>query len=536
MSDDWMGEVGVPESEGDDASRRRVSAKDVAVWGGRTAAGLVGLGVSAVVVAGSVLWTPPTWSVTPAELVVEPEPASQYIVCPGPVLRLADDTGQNASTATPVGDPVVAWKAISGDLDVTWLAQTDAGTGGTRQAPRIGLVEPVDGEAPNVSGAQSTRVDAVEGNILGLTSTACRQPSLRSWVIGGSTQLGRTSLLTLVNPSNVEATVTLELVGTTGQVDAPGLEGIVVPAGGQRIVPINGLAMGQEAPMIGVTSSGGTVAAFVQESIIRTLTPGGVDVTAAQTPSSELVIPAVRVADPTALEAIGVSEIDLADTLATLRLYAPNATEPVTATVAIVPLGSTVAEALAAGPIVDEDASATDSHASGPTTPQASSLTTTLTPGVVTELPIVGLAAGDYTFVVTADADLVGGVRASTIQQAAVADGDDPAVDFAWFQPADSLGTVAGVATAGIPSPRLYLANTGADEVTGTLTADDGTTTEFTVAAGGAARLEVAADETYTLTGDAGLHASLVGGGDGELTALTIQAPAALARPVTVRP
>jgi len=509
------------EPEADDAETpARISARSVAIWGARATGGLVAVGVAVVVAIGSVFLTPPTFSVTPPETIVEPEPASQTLVCPGPLLRLADESGQNASDATALDTPVVRFSAASGELTEGALAQSDAGTGGTARAPRLGFVTPVDGEPPIVAGVQSDR--AASGNVVGYTTASCQQPALRSWIIGGSTQLGRTSILTISNPSSVEATVDLDLYGELGAVDAVGLEGIVIPAGSQRVIPVNGFSLEQRAPVIGISSTGGNVAAFLQESIIRTLVPGGVDLSGQQSPSTELVIPGVLVQGEQALAPLNTTPIDQDDTMPTLRLFAPDA-GAVTATVALVPDGSTLAEALAQPREFDAEAPG-DAHIDAPSVASPMSFDVTIADGAVAEVPIPGIAPGTYTVVVTAAEPLVGAVRASRTGSAGI--------DFAWYSPAGGLGETAVISAAELGTS-LWVANTGAAERTVTLGAPAGEQS-LVVPAGGAVSATLTAGAEYSLSGMSGLHAAIVSGGNGLVAQSPLLPQAPLEQPVRV--
>lgn len=513
-----------PDIDVEDTGRQRVSARSVAIWGARATGGIIGVAVAAVVVIGAVLVTPPSWSVTPPVVEVTPEPAAQTLVCPGSLLRLADDSGGNANEATPIGGvPTVRFTAASGSLARSPIEQSDAGTGGTSRAPQVARIDPEGGEAAVASGIQSTRIAAAEGNVVGYAATSCLQPALRSWVIGGSTQLGRTSILTIVNPTNVEAIVDLDLHGELGGIDAAGLEGIVVPPGSQRVIPVSGFALDQRAPVIGIESSGGNVAVFLQESIIRTLTPGGVDLSGQQTPSETLVIPGIQVAGKQALTAINTTEIDEDDTMPTLRLFAPGprATE---ATVSLVPDGAVLADALANPRVEDPDAP-TDAHVEAPTEPTAMSFSVPLEPGAVVELPIQGVAPGEYTIVVSADEPLVGAVRASVTSSAGT--------DFAWYSPAGELADRVVVATPSADSVVLAIANDGSSERSVTMTGPEGEL-PLVIPAGGTLLVPLESAADVELRGMQGLRAALRAGGDGLVAQTPLQPPPALARPVHV--
>jgi len=522
MTDPRPGEE--PRLPEEEPTRGRVSARSVAIWGARATGGILGVGIAVAVAGAAIFVDLPVLSVAAPVVVVAPEPAPQLLVCPGPLLRLADDSGQNASEATPIGDrPYVTFGSISGEISTSSIAQSDAGTGGTRLAPQVALATPADGAEPIVAGIQSTRVRAETGNVVGYATASCEQPVLRSWIMGGSTQLGRTSILTIVNPSNVEATVDLSLFGELGPIDAAGLAGIVVPAGSQRVVPVSGFALEQRAPVIGITSTGGNVAAFLQQSIIRTLVPGGVDLMGQQTPSTTLVMAGIEVAGEAALAAINATPIDEDDTMPTLRLFAPGA-DAVEARVALIPNGSTLADALE-HPRGEEAATATDAHDHTPDEPEAMSFDVALTGGAVAEVPIAGVAAGQYTIVVTADEPLVGALRASAI--------GTQGIDFAWYSPAAELGEQAVVVTPDAEAVVLSIVNTTGEKRTVAMSGPDGETI-LEIPPGGTVSTEVDPRAEYALSGMAGLRAAVGSGVEGLAAQSPVLPAAPLARPVRV--
>ena len=76
--------------------------------------------------------------------------------------------------------------------------------------------------APRIAGAQSQVVEARD--FVGFAAAACAEPSGSIWLAGGSMAVGRTSILTLTNPTAVGALVTLTILGEKGAVEAPGHE------------------------------------------------------------------------------------------------------------------------------------------------------------------------------------------------------------------------------------------------------------------------------------------------------------------------
>src|SRR5690606_24575777 len=100
--------------------------------------------------------------------------------------------------------------------------------------PELLRVPPAPGA--QVAGAQTQDVDAPD--FRGLTAASCAEPTGSTWLVGGATTVGRSTVVLLVNPSDVPSQVTLRIFGEDGSVSAPGMTGIAVPAGGQRVVSL----------------------------------------------------------------------------------------------------------------------------------------------------------------------------------------------------------------------------------------------------------------------------------------------------------
>ena len=495
-----------PEQDELETSRRPpLTLRGVAAAGGRAAVGLVGLGVAAVTIAASMLLPLPTVQVSAPDTLVTPVPTAQQLVCPGAILRLASDSGQDATSASGVGRAEVRSGSSSGSVDSVPAEVSDAGTGGTEAAPTI-ISTPPDAADPTqrilLSGAQSQQVDS--GDSVGLAAADCGIALGESWLVGGATTVGRTTLLTLTNPTEVAATVNLQLFGETGLVSAPGTRGIIVPASGQRVLSLAGFLPGLVSPVVHVTSTGGQVHASLQQSVLRGLVPGGIDIIeSGSAPTTTTVIPGVVITDPEAVEVLRnastASEVP-DDFAAVLRLFAPGeGTVPVT--VSVIPENGT---------------------ASG------TSFSYQLQGGLVNDVPIQELAAGSYTITVESPTAAIASVRVTSAAAGAT--------DFAWFTAAQPLGAVAQFTASTGPAPTLHLFNPTAVAVTVALTPLGGADLPVALPAGGSATVPVTPGTSYGLSGFDELYGAVSVSGGGMLARYTVHPPGVGSSPITVFP
>ncbi|GAB2982950.1 DUF5719 family protein [Frigoribacterium salinisoli] len=458
----------------------------------RAAVAVGGVLVAAVVVAGATVLPLPALDATPAGRLVEPVPVDQVRVCPGSVLRLSDEDGGAATTSSALGEASVTSSSSLGDVDEEVLAGAD----GASSRPTA-LTAPVeDGEVPLLSGAQSQLVD--EGDLYGFTAAACAEPTSSTWLVGGSTRTGRVTLVTLVNPTDVNSTVDLGIVAEQGQVQGPGIDGIVVAPRTQKVVPLAGFATGLSSPVVHVTSRGGPIVANLQESIVRTLQPGGADVVSASAgPARTTVVPGIVVRDGERLESV-VEPDEADDASSVLRVLVPGA-EAADVTVTL------------AGP--SGDGTTFDVRAEG---------------GRVTDLPVDGLPDGRYTATLRSSVPVVAGARTST----ATPDGQ---VDVAWAPSAAALTGDVQVSVGEGEGAALTLANPGEQPVTTTLVRGDDET-EVAVAPGSSVDVRVGADDAFVLRDPQGLRAAVSWSGDGRIAAWSVVAPLPASTPVVVHP
>lgn len=507
-----------------DATAPTGRARRAALVGLRVVAGTVGI-VASVAVIGAVGLLPlPSHRIAVPTVTVTPDPTDQVRVCPGALLRLGDESGQNANSASSLGSPAVTAGGIGADLVRRPISVSDAGTGGGSSAPDELTIPPAVGST--LAGAQSQVVGA--SDYTGFAAASCTEPSGSIWLVGGSTAVGRSTLLLLANPSPVDATVALTILSSSGPVSAPGMSGIVVKADSQRVIPLAGFAPDVATPVVHVMSRGGQVVAALQQSIVRGLDAGGVDLVGAGVdPATHLVIPGVRV-----LDAIGVNKTralsDWDDVVSAVRVAVP---------------GSRAAKVRVS--LVPEDAKL-----------DGLSFQMDVGSGLVSEVGLdsaagtdsgaVAIPDGMYSVVIDADQPVVAGVRVSTAVDPApgaagtgaiVSDTVAPPSDFAWFGPSSVLSGDTAVAVASGPAPMLSAMNPTAASVTLTLEAQaGGATLSLVVPAGGSASIAVDPDTVYLLKNAKGLLAAVSYAGAAQLAHYAVSSAGPVSGPIVIRP
>lgn len=466
--------------------------RDIAIASTRIVTGLIGLAVGVVAVGAAIALPWPSVTALPSAVTISPTASEQQRVCAGPLLSLADDATQataaasfgSASVVSAAGDSEVT----SVDLDAPRNPRFDRDGG-----PTLLSAPPVD-DGGALAGSQS-QVASTE-TVAGFAAAACAEALDEAWLVAGATDVGRTSLIVLSNPTSVAATVSLELFGENGPIDAPGTSAILVPAGQQVVLPLAGFAPNVRTPVVHVISEGGRVAANLQHTVIRGLTPGGVELAGPSAlPAETVVIPGVVLSANTADTGEDHTH-DLEDSHPVIRLLAPDA-----------------------------DAQATidiTAESNGAVT----SLKIDLTAGQSIDVPLDGLSTGGHTITVRSSEPIVAAARtAVTLQNAP---------DFSWHAASEPLLDDAPFVVAEGPSPVLHLTNPGSTDVTVEVVPGEGAARSVVVPANGAASVSVSAEQSYTLEGVAGLHASVGYLSPATSSSFALQPPGPLEAPVRV--
>ncbi|MEE2521635.1 DUF5719 family protein [Pseudarthrobacter sp. J75] len=397
--------------------------------------------VAIVAAGGAVLATaavaPPNPGTRPLEAALAAVPAgTTQGVCPGPARLLegtADGTDpqfspESSTAATSVDAVVVSTPGGTlppsrfagldgkGGVDIAKgtaapapaAATVSAGVLAGRAVSGISVLNAQAVDNNRASAAALVRYSAGDGDLRGIAAANCQQPANDLWLVGANTSLGRTAVLTLTNTSSNPATVNLELFGAEGQIQAPGSRGLLVAPGTSRSIVLAGLAPGEKALGIHVRSAGGPVAAVIQQSVLRGLQPGGVDyIVPGAGQGIRQAMTGVDIQDPAAVASLTARQ-GFSDAGPVLYLTVPGSTDAV---VEIKLFGRDGQKALPSGGVVTAKA------------------------GAVTEVPLAGVPAGQYTVSATSDVSFVAASRTTR--------GTDPGAptDVSWSPSAPRLGS-----------------------------------------------------------------------------------------------
>lgn len=296
------------------------------------------------------------------------------------------------STPSPTPGPPVLAAAVTSITSVT--------------SPAVVGADPIGNEQASLSANLS--YSATDGDLRGLAAAQCQQPGNDAWLLGANTALGRTAVLNLSNASETPATVSLDLFGAQGQIQAPGARGLLIAPGTTRSVNLAGLAPNESDLAVHLRSTGGPVAGTIQQSVLRGLVPGGVEfLTPGTAPSTLQVMSGVDVQDAAAVQALG-GKSGFTDAVPALQLAVPGSSDAV---VQVKVYGANGERQIADGGVV------------------------TVKGGTVASLKLDGLPSGSYTVTASSDVAFVASTRVVRGAKA-----DSPA-DFAWSPSSSRLGS-----------------------------------------------------------------------------------------------
>ncbi|KZC94991.1 MULTISPECIES: DUF5719 family protein [Clavibacter] len=492
----------------------------------RVTTGIAGVAVLGVVVTGALLLPPVSSDASAPSVLVTPVATDQQRVCPGALLRPPEADAAATTTAVAVGSSAVTSGSASGDVPAggpgvrTSRLRAPEVQGGASTTPSVLAVAGATGEEPTeLAGAASQIASA--SDLAGLAAAPCSEATAESWLLGGATTTGRTTFVVLDNPSGVASTVDLAIAGEDGPVSAPGASGINLPAGSRRVLSLAGLAPDLSSPAVHVQSRGGQVVATLEQSTVRGLLAGGVDVVVpAAAPATALTMTGLRIDTQAAAPAAAAAGETPAEGAAGSGPGADVGTDPEreTAVRVLVP-GSE-----------DADVSVSVAPEDG-TTGTGTTFTVEADAGRVTDFPVTGLTDGRYAVTVQSSVPVAAAVR--SMSGAA----ESGATDFAWLPAAGALTRDALVSVPSGPAPLLHVRNPGEAEATVTARPTDGSEpVTLAVPAGAEVSAAVVAGRTYLLAGSAGLTATVTFAEPGRSAALPVVPVLPAADPLRIHP
>lgn len=422
------------------------------------------------------------------------------------VVSVTADTSQNARFS-------LVCTGAFGELGADPSRPTASIPGGTSSVLTTGTPleertlerEQPDGSAPTVvDGSANDSLAAAEmqqvknTTLQGFSASSCAEPVHEQWLVGGATTLGVSSTLVLGNPFEVPATVLITVYDENGEIDSASTAGVLVPAGSQRIVSLNGYAPAREALAVRVESTGAAVTAALSVSQTIDINSFAVDTATRQlTPQPSLVIPGVanfssdeHVSDGAAPDADGFPVV--------VRVLAP--TEAGTATVrALTPSGES------------QDLGTIDFEA-----------------GVVTNFEVPSWPANAQAVTVEASVPIVGGVMGSADVP--------PAHDYAWFAPAPTLPAGVELAASVVLGGDLVVVNPGSAEASVTIRTEGDVAKEQTVKIPAGAAVPVAAKGQLWLTSTEPISAGVRVSSGANIAGYPVLAPIERSKALTVFP
>ncbi len=404
-------------------------------------------------------------------------------VCAGSFAELGADE-RHPGVAVPSGTSTILRSGVS-TAQRTLERETSGGTPPT-------VLEAAGDQPFAAAQVQHVETDALRG----LTAQSCAEPVNEQWLVGGSTAVGTSTTVNLVNPGGKPATVQLTVFDENGEVASAQTSGVLVPAGSERIVSLNGYAPERESLAVRVVSTGATVTASLGVGQVDGLHSFAVDVVTRQLePSTSLVIPGI-----VNLTDAGQRPNDIGDGDASQVLVRALSTSRAsgTATVRAV-FGDGTSKALGTLELSGE---------------KVGQLT-------VKEWPVKANAV-----VIDADVPIVGGVMSAALA--------GPDMDAAWFAPAPELSADTEVAAAVASGGRLVLVNTG-EGVANVRVSGSGTAEQsYRVPAGAA--VAVLAETDARITSDAPIHAGVSIARNGDIAGYPVLTPVERGGAVTVYP
>lgn len=534
--------------------KTNMSKRTAAAWGATAV-----VAVAAVTAAGS-LWAPAQPAMDTAAKAADLPATPTLSVCPGaPVLPEGSDAGEDLDFSPVSSDAVTALAATatsdlagnipgmsyfaaepdsssqpssteiteSLDEEIQQGPPATAATDGTvtqrahydvisepdeNGQPIAVATEPIGG-SPGTAAA-SSQYAATDGDLAGMTAAACTSAAHQHWLTGAITTPGTTAVLTITNPSATNSTVDLSVFDADGRVEATGASGIVLAPGQTHSMLVAGFAPRQDSVAVEVSSSGGPVAADIQQHRLDGIVPAGVDTLQPANAGSTVVIPGLHIPD---------DADDIADS---------SGLDHQTPTLHIASTGAAAS------------ATVTLRGPDGPVDLPSEASAVELAPGATTTVDLSGVEPGTYAVEIDSDTNVVASAASLTFNSAADnedATGNTAAVDTAYMPSTAPIRGETMVALPSLADPESQLVLTSASDATVSITPVDpdgqlGEVSTQELAADTAVTIEHDDAAAYLLeTGSNAVHAGVLVESSAGISAMPVNTVSATSSGLPVR-
>ena len=339
------------------------------------------------------------------------EPKQPQLICPGPVYVNGGETGLKLGNFTQSGVSKIFGRDGENSiaLSASGIQTLDGAVAGSKDFNAIQL--------QNASLKLAT----------GLAVANCQPGQNEAWFVAGDNSIGREALLILVNASKVDASVSLQLIGTNGPIQGTGLSGISAPAGKVTVLPLAAFAPKASTFAVQVSSRGAALGMWLQQKTIRGLTPGGLELVGPTAMAQKsLEIPGLFIRSSAKLLSLAASQPDYVDTKPILRVFATG----------------------------DEETTFTAQVQGADGTSFGTVIQGTLSAGTVRDFDLGELADGNYVIHIDANQPIMASASYSRIGSA------QP--DFTWVTAIAPTKLDAGFTAVGAGISKLSIANPGA--------------------------------------------------------------------------
>ena len=359
------------------------------------------------------------------------------VTCSGPAILAGGATGTSVTGFKRQGSASVSLSYSAASATSLKLFDGSSVIGyGIRQdlfkgLNKTGSVSVVDKTGTTAQGSallSANQIQLVENkNIKGLLAAPCLRAQSEFWLVGGSTMTGRESLLILNNPTQVDATVDLEIFTENGTSHSAGLSGIAVAAQKTTVVPLASFVLRSQSIVVHATSRGGSITALIQQKSVRGTRASGADYVAPAPAASKFnVLPGILVRGSKDASKFRKSSDQYSDVQQLLRVFVPGTVD---ANLTLQVLGS---DKQTFGTVLSVKAAA----------------------GKVTDFEIKGLKDGDYFAYLDSDVEVQSSIRLVRARATT-----DRYVDFAWVNSVEAFQTPRYVAIPKAGISKLSIVN-----------------------------------------------------------------------------